>query len=111
MQQKWHNNHKNDGTKIECEILFTYHDNEFEKDYVIFKVKSSGELSAATYNPNDGDHGELGPVSSDEEWEMLEEVLNDYYEQQQNNSSCDSCQGCSCSSCDGGCGCEENDEK
>ena len=79
-----------DGTKVECEIIFTYHDNDFKKDYVVFKVKASGELSAATYNPQDGSQGELGPVESDDEWKKLEEVLNDYYDQmqQKNAGSC-----------------------
>jgi uncharacterized protein YrzB (UPF0473 family) len=97
-----------DGTKVECEIIFTYHDNDFKKDYVVFKVKASGELSAATYNPQDGSQGELGPVESDEEWKKLEEVLNDYYDQmqQKNDSSC-SCGG-SCSNCSGCSGCGED---
>lgn len=100
-----------DGTKIECEIIFTYHDKEFEKDYVVFKVKSTGELSAATYNPADGEQGELGPVTSDEEWEKLEEVLNDYYNQKSSDEAgCVSCGGCeSCSGCNGNCDCEADE--
>ena len=97
---------QSDGTKVECEIVFTYHDNDFKKDYVVFRVKASGELSAATYNPEDGQQGELGPVETEEEWKMLEEVLNDYYDQQQQNGSCEcggNCSGCS------GCGSDDED--
>ena len=70
-----------DGKEIVCDILFTYFAEEFEKNYVVFQVRETGEVSAATYDPTDGKEGRLGRVETDEEWALLEELLADYVEQ------------------------------
>ena len=72
------------GEEILCEILFTTHSEEFNKDYVVFVEKGTNTASAAIYNAND------------KEWTMLEEMLDDYYNNQENGcgGSCESCSGC-----------------
>lgn len=84
------------GEEILCEILFTTHSAEFNKDYVVFVEKGTNTASAAIYNASDNGEGTLTQITSDEEWEMLEELLDDYYNNQESGceGSCDSCVGC-----------------
>ncbi len=83
-----------DGTELLCDILFTYFSADFEKNYVVFRVKSTGEISAASYTEVDGKTGEISKIDSDEEWEMLEDMLADYFENQNCEGDCSSCGGC-----------------
>ncbi len=70
------------GKEVACEILFTFHSDEFNKNYVLFFAKGADEkgenveINAAVY----ADDGELFDVETDEEWEMLEEVLAEFEE-------------------------------
>ena len=59
------------GNEQEMEILFTF-DNENTK-YVVFRnvLDVDGEVFASVYN----DNGELLPIESEKEWQMVEEVL------------------------------------
>lgn len=84
------------GEEILCEILFTTHSEEFNKDYVVFVEKGTNTASAAIYNANDKGEGKLTQITSEEEWTMLEEMLDDYYNNQENGcgDSCESCSGC-----------------
>lgn len=84
------------GEEILCEILFTTHSEEFNKDYVVFVEKGTNTASAAIYNANDKGEGKLTQITSEEEWTMLEEMLDDYYNNQENGcgGSCESCSGC-----------------
>ncbi len=85
-----------DGKEVVCEILFTYHSDEFNKDYVIFQPSGEDQLSAACYIEDNGTNGHLEAVESDEEWAMLEELVDDYYSNQSSGCSgnCGSCSGC-----------------
>ena len=69
-----------DGQEIVCDILFTYFAEEFNKNYVVFQVRKTGEVSAATYDPEDGKEGRLGKIETDEEWAMLDDVLEEFQE-------------------------------
>lgn len=98
-----------DGKKYICDILFTYHSDEFNKDYVLFVPRGENQVSAAQYIETTGTNGEFRPIETDEEWAMLEELLNDYYQQDEEGGcgSCGSCGGCGgqeCDGCDGNCG-------
>lgn len=93
--------YQEDGTEIICDILFTYYYEKTEKNYVVFQVRETQEVSAATYDANSGSEGKLGLIETEEEWAMLEELLNDYSNQlEEMEESC----GGSCSSCGGSCG-------
>ena len=111
------------GDEVLCDILFTYHSEEYQKDYVFFTpVGASDEedniqVSCASYIPDTDGIGELNEVTSDEEWEMLSEVFNSYVsdEEDEDNECCGGCAGCQedCEGCDdgscGGCpGCHNN---
>ena len=94
------------GNEVLCDIIFTFHSDEFNKDYVFFSQVGSEdedgkvEVGVASYIPTDGAIGELNAVESDEEWDMLEEVFNDYA------SECDECDDCDCDECHDDCGCD-----
>lgn len=70
------------------EILFTFDSDDFEKSYVLCYAIGEEEedleedeviVHAYSYVPTeDGSIGELIPVTSDEEWDMIEEVYNTF---------------------------------
>ena len=75
------------------EILLTFDSDEFERSYVLFYPVSSsedeedgedGEVHAYAYIPTeDGGFGELMPIESDEEWDMVEEVFNTFLDDEE----------------------------
>lgn len=73
-----------EGNEELYEILFTFDSDEYKKSYVI--VYPSGadegeeiELTAFSYVEHEnGETGELLSIESDEEWDMVEEVLNTF---------------------------------
>lgn len=73
-----------DGNEVLCEILFTFDSDEFGKSYVLFYPVGTEndeeiEVIAASYMPeDDGSVGELHDIETDEEWDMIEEVLDTY---------------------------------
>lgn len=75
-----------DGNEVLCEILFTFESKEFNKHYVLFYPVSEDvdelevEVMAASYDPNDDAEGNLQGIESDEEWEMIEGVLDQFEE-------------------------------
>ena len=95
------------GNEVLCDIIFTYHSEEFNKDYVFFAQNGSEdedgkvEVGVASYIPKDNGIGELNAVESDEEWDMLEEVFNSYAEECE--CDCDECGEEDCGEC--GCDC------
>ena len=95
------------GNEVVCDILFTYHDEERDKNYVVFQVRESGEVSAAIYNEKDELSGSLDRIETEEEWEMLEELLDEYSNQDDAPASgCSACNSCS-GSCAGCTGCDD----
>lgn len=78
------------GKEVTCEILFTYHSDKFNKDYVLFIPQGAEdsdevdvEVGAAVYTENGEDGGELLPVETDEEWAMLSDVLDEYMDDEE----------------------------
>lgn len=98
------------GKEIVCEILFTHHSDDFNKDYVVYLRKDNNECSAATFIEVGNGEGKLGPVESEDEWKMLEDLLNDFIKNNNNNDSCDCDGGCS-GGCSGCAGCASLDEE
>lgn len=97
-----------EGNEVLCEILFTYHSDEFNKDYVIFypvealnSEDEQLELMAASFVEGE-DGGELSEITTDEEWQMIEDVLAEYEESLEQHAH-----GCCCHNHDGGCEKEE----
>ena len=71
-----------EGNEIECEIIMTFESEEFGKSYVVYQILNdeSGEYYAASYNPEDDDEGKLFPVETEAEWDLVEEVLESFLE-------------------------------
>ncbi len=94
------------GNEVLCEILFTFHSDEFNKDYVLFypegEVDEEGRINvmAAAYKENEDGEGELFEITEDAEWKLIEEVLADF-----ENEDCD----CDCDECEEECDCKEDE--
>ncbi len=80
-----------DGNEQLCEVLFTFDSDEFGKSYVLYYPVGTDEddeddieIHASAFSPTeDGQDGELMPIESDEEWDMIEEVLNTFLEEEE----------------------------
>ena len=69
-----------DGNESVCEILFT-HEHE-GKNYVVFEFVDTHEVSAAIYTPGaTDDEGTFSDIETDAEWDMLDQVLQAYYDE------------------------------
>lgn len=73
------------GKEIKCEIIMTFDSEDFGKSYVVYQIAGdeTGECFAACYNPEDGDEGKLQQIQTDAEWEFVEEVLENYLEDEE----------------------------
>lgn len=71
-----------DGNETRMTILFTFDSEDYGAKYVVFQNPESvdGEVFASRYT----DDGELVPIESDEEWDMVEEVINTFAEDEEN---------------------------
>ena len=65
-----------------CEVITTFHSDQFNKAYVLYSPIAQSEeegeviVHASSFIPNgEGEDGELQPIETEEEWNMLEEVL------------------------------------
>ncbi|EIJ78975.1 hypothetical protein PB1_15494 [Bacillus methanolicus PB1] len=80
-----------EGNEQLCEVLFTFDSEEFGKSYVLYyPVGSDGEdddeieIHASAFIPGeDSEEGELMPIETEEEWDMIEEVLNTFLDEQE----------------------------
>lgn len=75
-----------EGNEELYEILLTFESEEFDKSYVLVHPAASGdeevEVFAFTFQESEGGlEGELGDVETDEEWDMIEEVLGAFVEE------------------------------
>ena len=73
-----------DGREIECEILFTFDSEEYEKDYVIYMpigdefIDEDGiaQVNAASYVTNEaGEVTAIELIEDEDEWDMIEEMI------------------------------------
>lgn len=61
------------------EIILTFHSDTFNKSFVIYKEPGdSDEAFAASFQEEDAEGGQLEAITDDEEWDMVEEVLNTF---------------------------------
>ena len=70
-----------DGSEVECEILFAFESEETKKNYIVYtdnSVDEDGEIivHASVYNP-DNDDEVLLPIETEAEWEMIENILEE----------------------------------
>ena len=77
------------GRERVCEILFTYQHPETEKNYVVLypvdELDSDEEemdLFAYSFIEKENGDGELFTLETDEEYDMINEVIDQFYEDQ-----------------------------
>ncbi len=58
-----------EGNEVLYRKMLEFHHPEFNKDYVILAEEGN-------FADEDGDGGKFMPVETDEEWDMIEEVVN-----------------------------------
>ena len=68
-----------DGRQLTFKVLFTYHSEEFEKDYVFF-YEENDEDNIIVYSYDDSNT--LYEIEDEEEYKELDEVLQAYDEEQ-----------------------------
>jgi len=77
-----------EGNEFLCEIIFTFHSDDFDRDYVVYAIPGEAdddeiEVSAAWYKQDGDDEGELFPIETDEERELVEQVLEQFEDELQ----------------------------
>ncbi|WP_409289431.1 DUF1292 domain-containing protein [Peribacillus sp. SCS-26] len=77
------------GNEQLCEVLFTFDSEETGKSYVLYYPLGSDqddediEIHASSFVPSeDNEDGELQPIETEEEWDMIEEMLNTFLEEE-----------------------------
>ena len=70
------------GNEKRMTILFTFDNEVTKKQYVVFQdpEQDEDEVYDSAYDEN----GQLLPIETDEEWEMVEEVINTFVEDNEN---------------------------
>ena len=78
-----------EGRERVCEILFTYQNPDTQKNYVVLypidELDSDDEemdLFAYSFVENEDGDGELFTLETDEEYDMINEVIDQFYEDQ-----------------------------
>lgn len=73
-----------DGNESLYQVLFTFESEDFGKNYVLIYPAGATddddiELQAYSYvESEDGTAGDLQPIETEEEWDMVDEVLNTF---------------------------------
>ena len=66
------------GKEIEMEIMFTFSENE--KNYVVYFNPVDDDEDTELYVSCYDDEGNLYPVETEEEWDMIDEVVGAFIE-------------------------------
>ena len=74
-----------DGKEVECDILFTFHSDETNRDYLIYTdrtVDENGnyEMLAAAYNAV-ADEFVLEAIETDREWEIIDAYIDEAFKE------------------------------
>lgn len=72
-----------EGNETLFNILFTFDSEDFDHSYILLYPADAAaddevDIQAYIFNPEDGDNGELQLIESDDEWDMVEQVLNTF---------------------------------
>jgi uncharacterized protein YrzB (UPF0473 family) len=77
------------GEEKEYEVLFTFDSDETKKNYIVYtdhkKDPDGKEMVYASIYDESGKDNSLKPITSDKEWQVIENILNSI-EQKVNNS-------------------------
>lgn len=72
------------GNEKTYEVILTFKHDETNQSYVVYKdpEDESNEVFAARYNEELTDGGKLMQIETDDEWDMIEEVLNAFLDEE-----------------------------
>ena len=76
------------GNTIDFTVLFTFDSDETGKKYVLYYNPEDEEPQV--YSSIYDDEGNLFPIETPQEWDMIEEVFNSFISQDETNE-CDGC--------------------
>lgn len=73
-----------DGNEQLCEVIHTFYSEQFDKSYVLYSIVGAEEdeeglvtIYAAAFTPSEnGEDGELQDIETEEEWDLIEDVIN-----------------------------------
>lgn len=73
------------GEEIMCDVLFTFDSEETKKSYIVYTDNSKDEegniqVYASIYDPK-GENQKLEPITTDQEWKVIETILNTLQEE------------------------------
>ena len=73
------------GEEKEFDVVLTFKSEDFLKSYVIYKTPGdeSDEVFAAIFDEEAKDGGNLVQIETEEEWAMLEEVLESFLDEEE----------------------------
>mgnify|MGYP004600598611 CR=1 FL=1 len=74
-----------DGRQIDCETLFMFDSPETQKSYIVYTDNSKDaegnvQVFASIYDPKQ-ENPKLEPIESDQEWKIIETILNTLQEE------------------------------
>ena len=75
------------GKEIECEVLFSFESDETNKNYIVYTdntIDDNGnkKVYASTFDPKE-ENPILGSIETDEEWKVIENILNKLQEKRE----------------------------
>lgn len=75
-----------------CEVILTFESTDYGKSYVLYHILGEDEdeneeieIHASSFIPSEGEEagGDLFPIEDDKEWEMIEETLNTFLDEEE----------------------------
>ena len=63
-----------DGNELEFDVLFTFDSEDTGKKYVLYYDANDEDAHSSIYD----DEGNLYPIETPDEWDMIEEVFNSF---------------------------------
>ena len=77
------------GNEQLCEVIDTFYSEQFGKSYVLYSLVGAEEdedgqieIFASSFVPSEnGEDGELEPIETEEEWDLIEDFLNSLEDQ------------------------------
>ena len=81
------------GREVECEVLFTFESTETKKNYVVYTDNTTDEsgstrVYASIYDATGADKS-LKPIESEQEWDVIENILSSIQEKVDSEESQD----------------------
>ena len=82
-----------EGQEVECEVLFTFESDETGKNYMVYTDNTTDEsgstrVYASIYDATGADKS-LKPIESEQEWDVIENILSSIQEKVDSEESQD----------------------